>query len=158
MTFRANPRQALFLWWLVVSGEEPQWGKAPLVKASDKRRLVDEGLILREIRTNPATKRRAGWIILTDAAWDWATTNMLASLAPSQTLGSKTAAGLLKCLEQYIASNNVSLADVLRAARHPPGPDGLSDLRSRIRTAYLEASQGRIADACQACGPATTAS
>lgn len=144
MSFQPTPKQALVLWTLLITGEEPAISNVkPDLKASERRPLLDAGLI--ELVKQGRSQR----IVLTDKAWDWAAENFETELSKSN-FAVPVLEALLKQLGAYFKRRQISLAeflsgqDALEEELEPvaAAPPDFTELASRIRAAYLEASGG----------------
>ncbi len=107
---QAKPGQALLLWNLLITGEEPAMSKAkPELKPAERKSLVDAGLIQLERRG------RSQHLVLTDRAWDWAVENFDVELAKTPS-SSPILQELLLMLGKHLQSHHVSLSSFLRPA------------------------------------------
>ncbi|MGL5079880.1 MAG: hypothetical protein ACRC8A_00175 [Microcoleaceae cyanobacterium] len=108
MSFQSTPKQALALWNLLITGEEPAISKVkPNLSPAERKPLEHAGLITLEKRS------RSMHIVLTDRAWDWAVENYGVTLSKSQLAVEPLQALLIK-LGTHLKSHNISLAEVLR--------------------------------------------
>jgi hypothetical protein len=112
---QAKPGQALLLWNLLITGEEPAISKAkPELKPAERKSLIEAGLIQLEKRG------RSQHLVLTDKAWDWAVENFDVVFAKTPA-ASPILQKLLLLLGQHLQSHHVSLSSFLR-------PDSQSSL------------------------------
>ena len=150
---QAKPGQALLLWNLLITGEEPAMSKAkPELKPAERRSLVDAGLIQLERRG------RSQHLVLTDRAWDWAVENFDVELAKTPS-SSPVLQKLLLLLGKHLQSHHVSLSSFLRPASAtanssdeaastaedagakievPTSNDISNDIEEKIRQAYMK--------------------
>ncbi|RMD71872.1 MAG: hypothetical protein D6819_00425 [Gammaproteobacteria bacterium] len=120
------PRQALALFHLLFTGEEPALSRFWL-EAKDRKPLEQTGLIRLERRG------RTTHIVLTEKGWGWASAHLDAPLSRSKR-ATQVLRAVLSHLRQAIASGRLSLAELLT----PPH----EDIEEAVRRAYLEASGG----------------
>ncbi len=107
MSFQAKPGQALLLWNLLITGEEPAMSKAkPALKPAARKSLAEAGLLQLQKRG------RSQHFVLTDKAWDWAVENFDVELAKTPT-ASPLLQKLLSALGQHLQSHHVSLSSFL---------------------------------------------
>ncbi|MFH0900072.1 MAG: hypothetical protein V2A73_05530 [Pseudomonadota bacterium] len=146
---KLTPKQALVLWNLLFTGEQPALSKIkPDFSGAECQPLVQAGLVELERRG------RANHLVLTDKAWDQA-----ASYLDSDIMQSKYAVpvlgALLAKLKTYVEQYGVPLSELLCAvtpsATPPidpsgdrPGSEGSPALSQHIRAAYLQASGGQL--------------
>lgn len=134
MSFTPSPMQALVLFRLIFTGEEPKLSELSQLKPKMRRELVDAGFIELEKRG------RAQHILLTDRAWAWVGDNLDAKV-PRQARTMEAFEGLLQRLQNYLRAHDMAVAEFLRPARHEiPAAE---DLHSKIRDAYLRLSGGQ---------------
>lgn len=150
MSSNLSPKQALLLWNLLITGEEPMMSKTkPKVSPAQRKPLVEAGLIRLEKRGQPT------YIVLEDKAWDWAVDNFGSELSRTP-YAAPILQNLLVKLGQYLNAQQVSLAEVLTGA--PTGGSGEStsedsasgnfsdlsvdDLIQKIRQAYVSIPDG----------------
>jgi hypothetical protein len=143
MSFRPNPRQALVMWYLLITHDEPAQSKVPLstFTSADRKELLNAGLIQLEKR------KQAQHIVLTDKAWDWALEHLDAPIAKSQ-LSAPILAKLLGSLKLYLQSQQIPLVELLALPPQPPitlpsGPVIPTDIPKRILAAYKLESGGQ---------------
>ena len=141
MNFQASPKQALVIWNLLITEDEPAISKVkPELKPNERKPLIDAGLI------ELVKRGRSTHIILTDKAWDWAVEHFEVELSKSN-LASPMLQELLKKIGAYLQHNKISLGEFLRCQDIPNEPSENVptvplDLEARIRQAYLQASGG----------------
>jgi len=133
MSFTPSPMQTLVLFRLVFTGEEPKLSELPQLKPGPRRELVGAGFIELEKRG------RAQHILLTERAWAWVAENLDAKV-PRQARTLEAFEGLLRKLQNYLQTCDVALAEFVQATVQPPPTAG--DLFSRIRSTYLQLSEG----------------
>jgi len=132
MSFKPSPLQALVLFRLLFSGEEPKQSDLKELKPKPRGELVHAGLIELEKRG------RAQHIVLTEKAWAWVAENLDAEFSRSPN-ATPALRGLLLKLKNYLERNNIPLVEVLSPAPEPSTPD----LKSRITKAYFHLSGGQ---------------
>jgi hypothetical protein len=136
--------QTLILWALLIKRDGAGFQKdvKPEVKKPDREALVRAGLITSEKRGRPGF-----WLEITDKGWAWAADHLDADLPKRSTAGSAILQAWLKQIKLFMQSRGLALADILgaqEAAADPlPVPDH-SNVRERIRKAYLELTGGRF--------------
>lgn len=144
--------QTLILWALLAKADGGSFQKdiRPEVTRKDREALVRVGMITSEKRG------RALWLEVTDKGWAWAGDNLDASLPKRSNAGNLILQGWLTRLKAFMEARGLALADVLApnpssngtSARtvvfSPPAPTDYSTVRSRIRKAYLEVTNGRF--------------
>lgn len=139
---QTKPGQALLLWNLLITGEEPAMSKAkPELKPAERKALVEAGLIRLERRG------RSQHLVLEDKAWDWAVEHFEVELAKTSS-ASPILQKLLLLLGQHLQSHQVSLSSVLRPtstamistenAMISETSSSASNLEDRIRQAYSQ--------------------
>jgi len=136
------PILVLLMWNLLFTGDEPMVSKAkPGVDKKKLGPLLDAGLVVLEKRG------RAGHIVLTDRAWQWAEDNLD---APFSTSTNVTIAlrGLLPRLKNYLKQSGTPLAEILSAVAPPiaaveDAPPAPAAIDEAIRSAYLALSGGQ---------------
>ncbi|MGD1862009.1 MAG: hypothetical protein ACFB0E_18830 [Leptolyngbyaceae cyanobacterium] len=151
MSNELSPKQALVLWNLLITGDEPMMSKVkPELSPKQRQPLIEAGLISLERRG------RATHIVLEDKAWDWAVKNFDTKISRCYDATSVLQALLAK-LGHYLDIHQVALADVLTATDMPKtttdtvskdaNPAVISklsvkDLPSKIRQAYFNLPDG----------------
>jgi hypothetical protein len=110
VSIELSPKQALVLWNLLITGEEPMMSKVkPELSPAQRKPLVEAGLIRLEKRG------RANYIVLEDKAWDWAVDNSDVELSRTP-YAAPILQALLTKLGYYLTTQQVSLAEVLTAS------------------------------------------
>jgi hypothetical protein len=150
MPFEPNPKQALFLWKMILAEDpvlrEPPKGKATpaLDPKRERQPLIDNGFLETEKRG------RAEHLLLTDRAWDWAAGASGVALVRSNSRDGVIALeGLLRRLLPFLSARDVALAELFRppSPEHSEGPTCVSssedDLEGRVRWACRELTAGR---------------
>jgi len=107
------PKSEILLWKLLLTGEEPTKSQVrPKHRAKELKLLEEKGLI--ECKTVVEKGRRTTRLVLTDKAWDWASTTPPTAIARSK---SPEAAVVLQkalaTLVDYAQRENVPLARIL---------------------------------------------
>ncbi|ABC99216.1 MarR family transcriptional regulator [Synechococcus sp. JA-3-3Ab] len=140
------PKSEILLWKLLLTGEEPTKSQVkPKHRTKELKLLEEKGLI--ECKTVVEKGRRITRLVLTDKAWDWASTTPPTAIARSK---SPEAAVVLQkalaTLVDYAQRENVPLARILglrpRIANRPslggaaPVPTG--------QTQPWEVSEGEV--------------
>ena len=134
MDYRASPKQALVLWNLLFTGEEPSISNLkPSLTAGERRQLEEAGLIELEKRG------RARHVMLTDEAWAWAADHLDGEISASK-YAVPALKGVLTALKAHLKKHGLALADFV-APEEDQGPD--PELTQRVREAYLNASGGQ---------------
>jgi hypothetical protein len=159
MTFRPNPKQALFLWNMITAEtpevREPMMSKAKpdLAPKTERKDLIDQGYLETEKRGS------ATHLILTDRAWAWAAeaTDVELMLSNSR-IGAAALQGLLRRLLPFMNARGIALADLFpdttasaaaleipATERNPAEPVFAADgaLRLRVRAACLDLVEGK---------------
>ncbi|EKQ66592.1 hypothetical protein OsccyDRAFT_5080 [Leptolyngbyaceae cyanobacterium JSC-12] len=141
MSFQPTPKQALVMWSLLITGDEPAISKVrPELKPAERKPLIDFGLI------ELVKRGRSTHIVLTDKAWDWAAGHFEVELSKSN-YAVPILQELLKKLGSYLNSHKIPLVEFLvykntTIEHSESGAAVLSDLGAKIREAYLQASGG----------------
>lgn len=151
MSSEFSPKQALVLWKLIITEEEPMISKVqPDLSPAERRRLVQAGLIRLEKRG------RASHIVLEDKAWDWAVDNFDVELSVSKYAVPVLEKLLIK-LRAYLHNHQVSLAEILAASEEDnplsqPASESLEaansadlseeDVIKKIRQTYVSIPDG----------------
>jgi hypothetical protein len=141
--------QTLILWALLTKegGASFQKDVRPQVKKPDRDALARDGLIIAENRG-----RKGYWLEATDRGWAWASENLDAPLPKRSPSGSTVLQAWLAHLKSFMRAHEVALADILGpqqlqpTPRPPvgPSPTTYSNLRARVRHAYLDVTGGRL--------------
>jgi hypothetical protein len=107
------PKSQVLIWKLLLTGEEPTKSQVrPRHTAKELKQLEELGLIT--FRTAVEKGRRVTRVVLTDKAWDWASTTPPTGIARSRS--PEAAVVLQKVLEifvDYTQRESVSLAQIL---------------------------------------------
>lgn len=141
MSSKPKPTEALILWDLLLTGEEPAMSKVkPDLKRSKREILVKEGFIELEKR-GPSTH-----IVLTDQVWDCALDDLVVEGTKS-THAATALQHLLGKLKDYLQFHDISLEEFLRPQSEAitESDSRLStpkDLEEKIREAYSKVSGG----------------
>ena len=152
MSFEPSPLQALLIWKLILTGEEPAISKArPDVKPKGRKELENAQFI--EIVPRGRTKH----IILLDRAWLWAEDNMDMAITTRSPEVKTVLHKVLSLLKIYMQTNNMRLSEfvqfrsrigtpdaALLSTPEPPAPAVYTEaeLEQKIRDAYFQASRG----------------
>jgi hypothetical protein len=137
MNFQTSPKQALALWNLLFTGDEPSISNLkPALTAGERRQLEEAGLIELEKRG------RARHIMLTDEAWAWAADHLDGEISVSK-YAAPALRGVLTALKTHLRQQGLTLAEFV--APEEPADDQVPDpgLSRRVREAYLKASAGQ---------------
>jgi hypothetical protein len=135
-TVQPTPKQALILWKLLITGEEPAVSKLqPALSPEERTFLVEAGLIELEKRG------RSTHVVLTDQTWQWAANNFDVSLCQSS-FAISILEQLLQTVGAYLKGNRIPLAEFLAPRSQMAAEQLVAPLEQRIRTAYLTASGG----------------
>jgi hypothetical protein len=139
MNFQPTPKQALVMWSLLITGDEPAVSKLkPELKPAERKPLIDFGLI------ELVKRGRSTHIVLADKAWDWAAEHFEAGLSKSN-CAAPILQELLKKLGSYLNHHKIPLVEFLvytNIENSESDTAVLSDLELKIRAAYLKASGG----------------
>lgn len=141
MNFQPTPKQALVMWSLLITGDEPAVSKLkPELKPAERKPLIDFGLI------ELVKRGRLTHVVLTDKAWDWAVEHFEMELSKSN-FATPILQELLKKLGRYLTHHKIPLVEFLVYEHTTIEPSEssasvLSDLEVKIREAYLKASGG----------------
>jgi hypothetical protein len=141
--------QTLILWALLANegGASFQKDVRPQVKKPDRDALAKEGLIMVENRG-----RKGYWLEATDRGWAWASEHLDAPLPKRSPAGSTVFQAWLTRLKSFMHAREVVLADILGPQRlqvappppAEPSPATHSNVRARVREAYLALTGGRL--------------
>jgi hypothetical protein len=149
----SKEKLALIVWALLVKEKAGSF-RTDLKPEPDKAELdalINDGLVRAERRRNAKTRGNSTWIELTDQGWEWAGNNLAAPLPNRSNAGTIVLGELLHRLQVYMRSNGLALVDILDpevaakpapAARKPN--NGAANIRQRIRSAYLDTTNGRF--------------
>ncbi|MBB5048827.1 hypothetical protein HNR60_003597 [Rhodopseudomonas rhenobacensis] len=144
---RDAEKQALAMWALLGAGGAGYGGKLkPKIEKAEREALRQAGLI--EVAKG---ERQAYLLTVTDKGWDWAERHLADPLPESGVAFVLQA--WLKRLAAYLKARDLRLADVLGTPAVPdpaesaapdgkPAPAEPTDLRQRIRDAYLAVAGG----------------
>lgn len=148
--FTPDPKQALVLFWLLFTGDEPMMSKLrPRLQAKERVSLENAGLI--------SLVRRGGakHVVLTDAAWDWAGKNLDVPIS-KQARANETLIAVLARLKVFLDVRGIALGEMVRQARtraadapvHEEGPskreeNGTTNVVARVRRICLHEAGGR---------------
>jgi hypothetical protein len=131
---RQAEKQTLVLWALLANaGEGFAKELKPAVDKVEREGLLKAGLIDVEKR-----KRGAYWLSVTDRGWRWAEDHLSDRLPDRSYAGTFILNAWLKHLQTFMRVSNTPLADILVPRKNTIA----SNLRERIRTAYLAVTGG----------------
>lgn len=138
MSFQPTPKQALVMWSLLITGDEPAVSKVrPELKPAERKPLIDFGLI------ELVKRGRSTHIVLTDKAWDWASEHFDEELSKS-TFAVPVLQALLKKLGSYLKHHKIPLVEFLVHESNSKSAVVVpTALEAKIREAYLKASGGK---------------
>ncbi|MFB3786298.1 MAG: hypothetical protein ACE15F_08005 [bacterium] len=152
MSFEPSPLQALLIWKLILTGEEPAVSKVkPKLLPKPRNELKDAQFI------DVISRGRANHIILLDRAWRWAEDNMDIAINTRSPEIKTVLHNVLSLLKYYMQTNNVKLSEFVQIASRkkimaaansaipatsPPSTPTPADLEQQIRDAYFQASGG----------------
>lgn len=138
MADELTDQQALQLWRLIITGDQPMKSSVQLdPKPRDAMRRL--GYIDYEKRG------RADHIVVTDKGWQWASENTQPTFNRNVKVSDELAC-LIKRMGAYMDQSGVSLYEVLRApegAATAPSPLPSASPEDAIRAAYLAVGGGR---------------
>ena len=146
MTPDPSPKQILFIWVLLFTGNEPAVSKVkPKIFPKERTQMMEAGLIRLE------TRGRSKHIVLTDKAWGWAAEHLDAAFSLQSLASAPARGGLLKKLKAFLEVRELALADFLNPAPAKPGPEAVprpaeparvsaAGLEAAVVRAYLQAS------------------
>ena len=144
MSSEFSPKQALVLWNLLITGEEPKMSEVkPELPPAQRKPLVEAGLIRLDKRG------RSNHIVLEDKAWDWAVDNFDAKLSRSYDAVPVLQTLLVK-LSRYLNTRQVSLAEVLTASEASYTSDASPPESTSIANANDLSTDDLIKKICQA--------
>jgi hypothetical protein len=141
MSFQPTPKQALVMWNLLITEDEPAVSKVrPELKPAERQPLIDVGLI------ELVKRGRSTHIVLTDKAWDWAAGHFEVELSKSN-FAVPILQELLKKLGNYLKHHKIPLVEFLvykntTIENSESGTNVGSDLEAKMSEAYLKASGG----------------
>lgn len=136
-----SPTEAVMLWDLLCTGEEPAMSKVkPDLKPSKREILVKKGIIDLEKRGSSTH------ILLTDKAWNCALDDLIVDGSQS-TYAATAFQHLIERVKEYLQAHDISLAEFLdpqsKAAADSDKTLATSeDLEERIQDAYSKVSGG----------------
>jgi len=152
----ASDKQALLLWALLARKDAAAFQSelVPEPEKADRDALEEAGLIKCETRG----RNRRIWIEVTEEGWEWAGKNLNAALPENSTAGSQILQAWLTRIQAFMDARKLALADILGPQRvaaaptsppapivRPPSANGdFGAMRTRIRTAYLDLTGGRV--------------
>ncbi|MGQ9872343.1 hypothetical protein [Leptodesmis sp.] len=142
MSFQPTPKQALVMWSLLITGDEPAISNVkPKLKPAERKPLIDFGLI------ELVKRGRSTHIVLTDKAWGWAADHFEVELSKSS-CAALILQELLKKLGNYLNHHKIPPVEFLvhentTIEHSESGAAVLSDLEAKICEAYLKASGGK---------------
>lgn len=140
MSFQISPKQALALYHLLFTGEEPlQSNIPPGLSAGERSGLVAAGLI----QLKKVAKKRGQLVSLTDKAWEWAEANLGTELSKSGA-AAVVLQHLLKKLSGHLKANDLRLASLLANDSVPDVEAPIIGEPALVRQAYLALSGGRL--------------
>ena len=148
MSFQPTPKQALVIWSLLITKDEPAMSKVkPELSPAERGPLIESGLIILEKRGIIQEKRGkskrivSNHIVLTDKAWEWASEHFEVELSKSPS-AAPVLEGLLKIAGRYLQAHKIPISEFLK-----PRVDAAStvrDIEPMIRNAYLLLSGGEF--------------
>ena len=167
MSYDPSEIQRLFLWRIIANGGE-DWFKQikPTLTKPQRDALVKAGFLESERRKNPETKGVGLYVRVLDAGWEWAKSNMMASLPSRSTAGAQVLQRLLTRLSAFLENQQLDLTEVIcgvpttggtdygltaQATPPPPPPHVIPNRVFRYVNRGAAAPAGladRIADAC----------
>lgn len=143
--------QALILFALLARDQAAAFQNElkPEPDKADRDALEGAGLIKCEKRG----RYRRIWIEVTERGWDWADSNLGATLPAGSPAGSKILEGWLIKLQSFMRARGVALADILGPQQEASTKDfqrgdaasddlDYAEIRERIRSAYLHIAGG----------------
>lgn len=142
MSFQPTPKQALVMWNLLITGDEPAVSKVkPDLNPAERKPLSQAGLI------ELVKRGRSTHIVLTDKAWEWALEHFNTELSKSN-FAVPVLQELLKKLGSYLKHYKIPLVEFLGEQNQPIDATKnstllLRDLEIKIREAYLNVSGGK---------------
>jgi hypothetical protein len=110
-----NPKQALVLFCLLFTGQEPMVSQLkPRLSPKERKPLEKAGLI--EIRP----PGRGGQVVLTEAAWDWAGKNLDVPIS-DRAQANETLIAVLAHLKAFLDARGIALGEMVREGRSSAG-------------------------------------
>jgi hypothetical protein len=138
VNFKPTPKQALLIWGLLITKEEPAISKVkPKLSPTERVPLERLGIITLEKRG--ASKH----IVLTDKAWDWASEHFDVELSKSAS-AVPVLEKLLSAIGVYLRTRKTTLADFFSSQNLSESTPSANDLELRVRGAYLTLSGGEF--------------
>jgi hypothetical protein len=138
VNFKPTPKQALVIWSLLITKEEPAISKVkPELSPAERRHLEMSGIITLEKRG------RSKHIVLTDKAWDWASEHFDVELSKSASAVSALEK-LLSVIGLYLRARKTTLAEFFSPQNLSESTSSTNDLELRVREAYLALSGGEF--------------
>ena len=140
MSEQLTPKQALAIWDLIISDEQPAIMDYKLLESSQRRPLETAGLIRLEererVRPGKKTTKRKH-IVLNDKAWDWAVENFSVKLSLSK-YSAPILGRLLHKLGDHLKERDISLSDFLAVSKNMSVPKSIEE---QVREAYTSITQ-----------------
>ena len=136
-----SPTEALLLWDLLITGEEPAMSKTkPKLRPSKREILVKKGFIDLEKRGSSTH------ILLTDKAWNCALDDLVVD-GTTSTYAATALQHLIEKLKDYLQSHDISLSEFLGPQNNVAAGSGNEfltpeELEEKIRDAYSKVSGG----------------
>ena len=124
MSYDPSEIQRLFLWRVIANGGE-DWFKQikPGLTKSQRDAMVKAGFLESERRKNPETKGVGLYIRVLDAGWEWAKSNMTASLPSRSNAGAQVLQRLLTRLAAFLEDRQLDLTEVICGMPNAGVPD-----------------------------------
>jgi len=137
--------QKLYLWSLLGNGGEGfMCEQAVDLKASERKALIDQGLVASNSRKRPLSGRAATYYTLTDKGWDWAANAMQEPIDSRSTKGGEVLSSMLRRLDTFLKLKGFGLADVLvpvSPESHPETETLVSEI-AKLRESLLRLGGG----------------
>ncbi len=149
----SNEKLALIMWALLTKENAGAFRAElkPKIEKVDLDSLKAKGLVRAEKRRNDKTGGRGDFIEVTDQGWEWASENLSAPLPKNSNSGTIILGDLLARLQRYMHVNRIVLVDILDpqpvrslASADPRPVSAATNIRQRIRNAYLDITKGRL--------------
>jgi hypothetical protein len=147
MSIALTPMQTLIIWYLIGKGGAA-WKKEmkPELKPRDQNALVRAKLISIEQRRDERTRRKSGWVEVTEPGWAWASEHLAGALSQKAPSAGRILQDWLTHLQVFLRRRGISLADFITEADQPRSKELETQtsipLEDRIRHAYLDATGG----------------
>jgi hypothetical protein len=141
LSFKPNPKQALVMWHLLITGNEPKLSDVkPELKPAERKPLEEAGLIALEKRG------RSKHMVLTDRAWEWALDHFDAEVSKSSSAAPVLQTLLVK-LKAYLQLHAIPLAELLGPQDEQVVGSGITpipphNLEEKVRAAYTSVAGG----------------